>query len=570
MVTVEVREVSVLGIPSGVGHLFLVLKDDGGEEAVIAGYPEGSFPFFGDIITVVGVPTSSDERNPDGSPSESVKGINTLDFGTRDPDEVWAILLQHAGNIDDAGLGYELFDQNSNSVIASLMHVVGLEVDPNLPQSELSTPAADNLLVFDYSLEGGIGEDLIRGIGGNDDFRGKGGDDHLIGGSGADTLRGNGGDDLLQGEAGNDSLFASDGDDTVQGGDGRDRLGGGSGTDFLYGGEDRDRLNGGSGVDTAFGGAGNDTYIVSTATDLLIDPAGEGTEDVIRSDADFFDLAFGPEGNEIERANLNDAAGDGGLAGNDQANNLLGNDGDNSLYGGSGDDILNGRGGSDLMVGGTGRDTFVVDTATDLIVELPAEGRDLVRAEVDFTLPDTANLDDLRLQAGTPATNGAGNARDNRLTGNTADNRLAGASGSDSIRGAEGDDSLYGGSGLDMLNGESGNDWLLLDDGDTAFGGSGSDLFRVTGDGGLIADFEDLLAAGSAADAIGLDGSQLAGTFAYLEDAAFSAAGNSEARFAAAETLEVDYEGDGTLDLSFQIANVTLGSQLTAADFLWV
>jgi Ca2+-binding RTX toxin-like protein len=58
--------------------------------------------------------------------------------------------------------------------------------------------------------------------------------------------------DTLQGGQGNDLLFGNGGDDTLQGGPGNDLLMGGAGDDRLTGGPNGDILS---------GGAGNDTFI---------------------------------------------------------------------------------------------------------------------------------------------------------------------------------------------------------------------------------------------------------------------------------------------------------------------
>ncbi len=247
-------------------------------------------------------------------------------------------------------------------------------------------------------------------------------------------------------------------------------------------------------------------------------PQLAASPDVLRSDAAAYTLGSGIEG-FVERANLNKLAGSGKLVGNENANNPVGNSTDNVLLGGSGDDVLNEGLGRDTMNGGHGDDTFMVDTATDKVKDFSGQGRDLVRAETDFTLTDggvSAFIENLRLQAGFGNIDGAGNNLDNTLQENTGGNALRGLSGSDSIEGRDGDDSLYGGSGSDRLAMESGN---------ILFGGSGGDSFHFDGaslgsggsGGPVIRDFD-----ADAGDRLVFANGLEVGSFTYIEAAAFS------------------------------------------------
>lgn len=338
-------------------------------------------------------------------------------------------------------------------------------------------------------------------------------------------------------------LFGDDGDDFLYGDGSDDTLFGDNGDDVLYGGGGVDLIYGGSGVDTVYGGS---TIFVDTAADIAF---ANGGNVIIRSDATAFTLL---PGNPFDRANINKDVGNAELSGNSGFNILMGASGDDRLYGLGGQDRLNGREGSDSMTGGAGDDTFVVDTATDQVCELENEGEDLVRAEVSFTLPDGGLCDfveNLRLEADFGNIDGVGNDLDNSLTGNSGDNRLAGNQGEDLVDGSLGDDTLFGGSG---------QDWFL-------FGG------KLASGSQVIGDFDGVsLGAANGEDKLVFATGLEVGSFSYIEAAAFSGGGNSEARFAGGALLQIDRDGDGSSDISVTLAGLTAADQLTSADFVWI
>lgn len=96
---------------------------------------------------------------------------------------------------------------------------------------------------------------------GNDIIRGMGGDDELYSGDGRDRLFGNSGKDKLDGGRGNDIVKGGSGNDRVFGSEGRDKLFGDSGRDVLKGGKQNDVLDGGTGKDVLFGGKGSDRFV---------------------------------------------------------------------------------------------------------------------------------------------------------------------------------------------------------------------------------------------------------------------------------------------------------------------
>src|SRR5687768_2528695 len=76
----------------------------------------------------------------------------------------------------------------------------------------------------------------VNGGNGNDWLRGSAGDDTLLGGHGKDLIMGEGGDDLIEGGMQADRLLGGAGDDTIRGGHGHDLINSGDGDDLTDGG----------------------------------------------------------------------------------------------------------------------------------------------------------------------------------------------------------------------------------------------------------------------------------------------------------------------------------------------
>ena len=177
------------------------------------------------------------------------------------------------------------------------------------------------------TIDGGSGNDLLQGGGGNN---------LLIGGSGNDALYGDGGNDVLLGGDGNDDLIGGAGDDVLVGGDGNDILLGGTGNDLIIGSDDNDLLVGGGGEDILIGG------VTIHDNDVA---ALEAVMSVWTSAASF-------------NSRVNTLTGSGGLL---EAGVAVFDDDDL--------DILIGGAGRDLVFG----DTFLWDGSIDLIALNPIQ-----------------------------------------------------------------------------------------------------------------------------------------------------------------------------------------------------
>ncbi|WP_052002868.1 calcium-binding protein [Microvirga sp. BSC39] len=250
VIAIEAKPVEFEGIDTGFVHLYLVktVTDDQGRvisEKVIRGTAGSN----GDLETLVdaNLATSPDRR---GSDTLEERHREVLDLGTRDANDVWKIMVQHANNIEKADLDYsiDIFreapggDLNSNSVVASVLHSVGLNLTTSFP---------DGVSRSDAPLYG-----QLQFMAVDDALFGTSNNDRVMGGVGNDRLYGREGNDGLYGENGNDRLYGSFGDDVLSGGNGNDRLYGESGADILRSGLGQDAFvynsipNSQAGVDT--------------------------------------------------------------------------------------------------------------------------------------------------------------------------------------------------------------------------------------------------------------------------------------------------------------------------------
>ncbi|WP_439858875.1 peroxidase family protein [Pseudomonas sp. MBLB4136] len=247
---------------------------------------------------------------------------------------------------------------------------------------------------------------------------------NLIAGTTAgDVLNGTEFDDEIQGLAGDDILNGLAGNDVLEGGIGNDRLDGGADNDVLDGGADNDILIGGSGDDAMFGGAGNDIYAVTDAGDVVVELAGQGTDTVWTSLANYT-LTANVE--NLTYSGVDDFSGTG---------NALAN----VIRGGIGNDSIVGGGAADTLIGGAGNDSYAVTDVGDVVVELAGEGTDTVWTSLlSYTLG--ANVERL-------AFSGSGNFTG---VGNALNNWVVGGIGNDSIIGGAGNDTLIGGAGNDI------------------------------------------------------------------------------------------------------------------------
>ncbi|MEM9154616.1 MAG: M10 family metallopeptidase [Cyanobacteria bacterium P01_F01_bin.33] len=347
-------------------------------------------------------------------------------------------------------------------------------------------------------LDGGSGNDELRGFRGRDSLAGRSGDDKLFGGNDNDTLEGGGDSDTLDGGDGDDSLLGGDDDDTLTGDFGNDFLNGDDGDDDLQGGNDNDTLQGGLGSDTLDGGLHNDVLLGGSDRDILIGGFGN---DSLKGNDDGDDLQGGFDNDTLEGGHGSDflegGDGDDSLLGGGQRDSLSGGLGNDFLDGGTGTDIVHAEGNVDITLNGSSLTGIGTDTLVS-IEEAFLEGgvgdnrlRSL-NFSGDVTLKGEEGEDELLAQSG-----------NNRLQGGLGNDTLSDGDGDSRLDGNDDDDTLTGGLGNDEIDGGDGFD-RLDESGDFNFTLTNSSLTTTSTD--LLTPYADTLTSIEEAVIRGEDG----------------------------------------------------------------
>lgn len=422
--------------------------------------------------------------------------------------------------------------------------------------------------IENLQITGRDGDDKITAIG---SFTGNA--LRIDGGEGNDILKGADSRNILIGGNGDDTLIGGNDEDEIHGGDGNDIIDGVAGSDVIYGGAGADIIFGGTGRDVSYGGEGNDTIF-----------SGEG----------YVTTQLGEDGEleQIPVAGLSDIYGDT-VYGGDGDDTLEGGSGADHLYGGNGNDTINGAGlwdvidggsGDDILDGGSGKDTITGGAGHDtLYAELMSQPQLLTYDELD-ELED--ELDNDREQFP------EGSEERKRIEDQLAvilldkiDSLLAQNVITNTLSGEEGDDHLYGSIYSDTLNGNDGDDTIYHSTGnDTVFGGTGTDEYVVSGtEGGdqITLQFDQENSEGTSDVVVTLNGESVRATHQEIEHIGVEAlAGNDTVTLNfgvnAARPIRVDGgAGDdvidigtfqGTTDLTGGAGNDTIQVRLKEAD----
>jgi len=151
----------------------------------------------------------------------------------------------------------------------------------------------------------------------------------------------------------------------------QDSLNGAGGNDNLSSLAGDDWLEGGSGIDTLNGGLGNDSFGVDSASDLITEAVGEGT-DTVQASVTYSLLVKATNGESLTLTATAAINGTGNalnntVTGNGSANLLQGGAGNDSPTGVAGKDSLDGGLGTDQLTGGAAADVFRFDTTLELV-----------------------------------------------------------------------------------------------------------------------------------------------------------------------------------------------------------
>lgn len=346
--------------------LDVILADIGGSDTVRVG---ASYSIAGradlDNITLAGTDKSNFNatgnagvnilRGTDGKNIlNGAAGADTM-IGGRGDDIYY---VDDAGDvIDEAGIiDPDLPGGGVDLVISTVSYNIGPPSSSTIENLTLVGPNAFN----------GIGNDIANIIKGNalDNF--------LSGGGGADTLEGYGGNDTYVIDSSGDVIKDTGGIDWVistlpfytlannlenlQLGGLNPINGNGNNTaNSIIGNVANNIIDGGKGADYMYGAGGDDIIFVDNVNDVVVELAGEGTMDTVKTSVSFVldDTQF------VEVVEL--LGSKGNLTGNSYDNTLIGNKGANTLSGGDGNDTLDGGAGKDTYFGGAGNDVFVMD-----------------------------------------------------------------------------------------------------------------------------------------------------------------------------------------------------------------
>jgi len=465
-------------------------------------------------------------------------GNDTISTGGNDDVITYLGTANGADTVDGGAGSNDRIHALSNNAVIGLASVTNVETISANGYTGVKIVAGTTADLLDLTNVELIGITSIDGGSGNDTIRGSATADTIIGGAGDDLLQGNGGDDvfLLAARSGVDTIEGGEGIDTVRGtvdgavlgwggvtgverfenlrilgtaaadridlsgatlvnvgsidgGAGDDTILGAAGADTIIGGAGNDDLNGGggndlfligasAGIDTIEGGSGFDTIQASAANVAIswgrfsgIEAISAGGFSGVRvlgsAAADAIDLS----GYTLTGITAIDGgAGEDTITGSAGADTIIGGAGNDRLSGGDGDDVFlfAASAGTDVIDGGTGFDTVQASAANAVLGWGSFSNIEAISAGgfANVRVAGTALADTIDLAGVT-------------LTGIAA---IDGGAGNDTITGSVGADTIIGGAGNDELNGGDGNDVFLFGAGagtDRIDGGIGFDTIRA-------------------------------------------------------------------------------------------
>jgi Ca2+-binding RTX toxin-like protein len=290
-----------------------------------------------------------------------------------------------ASDTMDGGAGNDGVEVNGNPTLGDDFTIA--------PDAQAGRIVFKRTNLVNFTLQTTTERFAINGLGGADSLT-------SVDGVGARTLV------SVDGGAGDDEIKGTDGPDLIVGGEGNDTLDGGSGDDRIVGDRGSDTMNGDDGDDTLVWNNGDGSDVIN---------GDDGRDDVEVNGAPAGDIfTVQPNGARIqfERTNLVPFSLDIGSSETMHANGLGGDDaitvGNVGTFavtasGGSGNDTLTGGSSSETLVGGSGNDTinpgggldFVSGDDGDDTVNVRDNTADLALGGVgnDTVVADTPDLD---------------------------------------------------------------------------------------------------------------------------------------------------------------------------------
>jgi len=297
------------------------------------------------------------------------------------------------------------------------------------------------------TINGGSGNDSIRGIAGEEN-----------------SIAGNGGNDTITGRGKSDLLLGGQGDDIVKGGNGHDVMYGGNGNDTMKGGNGADWLSGDKGNNILNGGNGDDTFSINASFTGDESSANYGYDTI----TDF----------DVGRVN--------GKMTYDDSVEIKNAGGKEIVY------QENSDGSVTMFVDGFARARFESSegplSAIDVYEATSFDGDpasvSVLKANGSnaYAISGTGAADTLEAHPDVGTTI-AGNGGDDVINGQDGNDYLLGNGGNDQLNGGGGNDTLQGGGNNDTLNGGDGDDINT--------GGGGSDKFVFDDDDGtdIVTDY---------------------------------------------------------------------------------
>jgi Ca2+-binding RTX toxin-like protein len=358
-------------------------------------------------------------------------------------------------------------------------------------------PIVDVTNVEQLLVEGGAGNDTLaaqNGIGALTQLTldGGAGDDTLRGGDGNDILLGGSGNDFVDGNIGSDTANLGAGDDVFgwDPGDGSDIVEGDSGTDAL-------QFNGSNvGENMVLSASGSHAVLTRNVGAITMDL--HGMENVnIRALGGVDNIVIGDmTGSGVKQIHVDLGAFDGSDDASADTVTVALTAADDAFAFGvpTGSATINALGaqvvvdnmgvGDRLAIdGGAGNDSVTANgTSADDVISIARDGTaSIAVVSGNGPIVDVTNVEQLLVEGGAGNDTIVGQNGIATLTHLTID----GGTGNDTITGGDGADLLLGGDGNDLVNGARGNDTAQLGAGDDTFvwnPGDGSDI--VEGDTG--------------------------------------------------------------------------------------